>query len=196
MFMRNLRDIIQTEGTNATGHAEVFFDEDSIHWGQEFDRVIYPAISNSYSFILILTPHYLHIENLWCAKEIYRAIQFENAIREHLSNQEWCFIFPLIYRGPVSALPNQINTKNAIFLNVYETEISNNIRTNEITRFQQQIHDTLFENYKLIAELENPDIEMIIENLEIPNDDTIRVWVQEQKMNAKVAESQTLPKLK
>jgi hypothetical protein len=36
LFMRNLRDIIQTEGSNATNIPSVFFDEDSIHWGQEF----------------------------------------------------------------------------------------------------------------------------------------------------------------
>jgi hypothetical protein len=108
-FKHNLKEIIQSETKYATNLVKVFFDENSIELGNEFDEKIYESIIKSYSFILIFSPHYINKKNNWCAKELFRAIEFEKYIRNKINNKNFNFIFPLIHRGTTEDLPQGIN---------------------------------------------------------------------------------------
>ena len=74
-FLKNLKNIIQSELLHATGRNRAFLDNDEIRYGAEFDIAIYNAIEDSCFFIPVWHYHYLSIEQLWCAKELYHAIK-------------------------------------------------------------------------------------------------------------------------
>ena len=42
-FIKKFKAIIESEAAKVTNISKVFFDEDSIIWGQEFDERIYEA---------------------------------------------------------------------------------------------------------------------------------------------------------
>jgi|JI7StandDraft_1071085.scaffolds.fasta_scaffold24355_3 hypothetical protein len=195
-YMRLLKNLIQTEAHTATNIREIFFDEQSIDHGREFDIAIYTSIISSYSFVFIITPHYLSLENLWCAKEIFRAIEFEKAIREKLGNDQFCFIFPYLHRGSAAYLPSSIRTKNIKDLSRYETSIINSIVSEEVTQLKRDICDVLSNNYEIISQLSEDMLIDIVEKLEIPDDPKIIDWVKTQKRQANSIESQNLPIIK
>jgi hypothetical protein len=195
-YMRKLKNLIQTEAHTATNKKEIFFDEHSIDHGREFDIAIYTSIVSSYSFVFIITPHYLSLENLWCAKEIFRAIEFEKAVRQKLGNDQFCFIFPYLHRGSTAYLPLSISTKNIKDLNQYETSITNGVVNEDITRFKRDICDVLSKNYEIISQLSEDMLIEVIEKLEIPDDLKIIDWVKTQKRQANSIESKNLPIIK
>ena len=192
-YMRKLKNLIQTEAQTATNRSDVFFDEESIDHGREFDIAIYTSIVQSYSFVFILTPHYLSLENLWCAKEIHRAILFENALRTKLGNPDFCFIFPYLHRGSAAFLPASISTKNIRDLNQYETSLNNGIVNEDITQLKRDICDVLSRNYEMISKVSDGILNEVIQKLEIPDDSKIIDWVKTQKRQANSIESQNLP---
>ena len=79
-FVKKFKGIIECEAHKVTNIPKVFFDEQSIRWGDEFDEKIYDGIVACYFFIPFYHNSYLHKDNLWCAKELYRAIEVEKKI--------------------------------------------------------------------------------------------------------------------
>jgi hypothetical protein len=198
-FIYNLRNIIQSEGTYATNYSNVFFDEKCIGLGNEFDQKIYDSIIKSCSFTLIFSPHYINDKNNWCAKELYRAIKFENYIREKIENKNFSFIFPFIHRGTTNDLPKSIDSKNAITLQEYSSEINNAAITNypvtqKFQDFKKRIGDALVANFKLIEDVEF-DWKEIENSVAIPSDEELKNWIKEQKLLFRENESKNLPKL-
>jgi hypothetical protein len=195
-FIRNLKDIIAAEAQTVTNKAKVFFDENSIKWGNEFDDAIYDGILSSYFFIPIYHYTYLHVDNVWCAREIYHALQIEEKIREHTANPKYSFILPIIYRGSTDELPDCICKINAKSVRQLEHLIRGKKDGNlRLTEFRTDISNVFHSNFKLI---ENLDINLkeLCNEIEIPNDDQIKDWIKEQNRVQKVTESKKLPILK
>ena len=89
--MKKVKDLFENEAFKATGVRKVFFDEESIKWGNEFDVKIYEAIVHSCFFIPFYNYSHLHEEDLWCAKELYRGIKVEEKIQKEANG--FCYFF-------------------------------------------------------------------------------------------------------
>ncbi len=190
-FMKNFNKIIRSEGQRVT-NLDTFFDDISINWGEEFDTKIYNAIHSSFFFIPLFHNTYLHKDNLWCAKELYRALEVEKRIRESVSS-DYCFILPIIERGTADSLPECVNKKNAIKLKPYQYHIRNGIHSKALENFKCDLYDTLLENLNKIG---NFDISEICADIEIPADDEIIKWIAEVNEKIAQAAAEHVPSLK
>jgi hypothetical protein len=192
-FVKNFKDIIESEAQKVTNISKVFFDEKSIIWGNEFDEKIYDGITSSYFFISIYHNSYLHIDNVWCAREIYHAIEIEKKIRETYS--DFCFILPIIHRGSANDLPKCVEQKNAKVIRLFEHAIINKKVPNKLIEFIHNIYDVLLINFQLI-EAANLNLKVLCSDIHIPSDEEIKVWIEKQKGIQRKQESENLPILK
>lgn len=189
-FVKNFKSILETEAQKVTNIQKAFFDEISIDWASDFDKKIYSGIFSSYFFIPIYYSNYLHEDNLWCAREMYHAIEVEKKIRE--TYKDFCFILPIIYRGNAGDLPNCLGKKNAKTIRQLETTIINKKSTSKLTDFKHEMYDILSQNFRLI-EHENLNLSVLCSTVHIPTDDELREWIKEQKGIQKKQESKNLP---
>ncbi len=193
-FVKKCKSIIESIGGIVTNKQEVFFDEDSIKFGQDFDEKIYNGIATSYFFIPFYHNSYLHIDNLWCAKELFRAIKLEEIIRKEI-NKEYCFILPLIQIGSLNALPSCINKKNTKEIRQLEPAILSNKTTVAVTKFKNLIHDVLLESFELLKNKEL-NLKEISDTIPFPQDSEIIEWINQQNGILKIVEAQNLPRFK
>lgn len=193
-FLKNFKAIIETEAFRATNIQKAFFDETSIRWGDEFDEKIYDGIAESYFFIPIYHCTYLHQDNVWCARELYHAIEVEKIIHSRL-NDDYCYVLPIIHRGFSSALPSCLEKKNAKDIRQLEYAITNNKQTAALIKFRNNICETLNSYYRLFSE-ENIDLKELCLSIHKPTDEEIKIWIKEQKEKEKNEESSNLPILK
>jgi hypothetical protein len=189
-FFKNFNEIIKSEALGVTNERETFFDEKSIHQGQEFDKAIYKAIPESYFFILMSTNNYINKRDTWCAKELYRAIKVQNKIREKVP--EFCFILPYVISGSNIYLPKSIDKKNAILLNDHQkVSITNKETTIELQNIRTKLYDNLLRNFKLID-----GIDFELTSIPIPSDDELNHWIDEQIKTVRANEAKHQPLLK
>lgn len=191
-FIVNLKEIIECEAQKATNIRQVFFDESSIKWGNPFNEKIYDGIITSGFFIPIYHNTYLHKDDLWCAKELYRAIKVQEKICQAIAG--YCFILPLIDRGGTNALPECINNKNVKILQQLRVNIENKKTTKALDNFKEEIYNLFVENWNLL-ESKSLIIKDLCGDITIPSDDEIREWVCEQRKSNKAAEAKLLPVL-
>jgi len=192
-FIKKFTALIESEAHKVTNIPKVFFDEKSIKWGNDFDDKIYEGIVACYFFIPFYHNTYLHIDSLWCAKELYRAIKVEEKIRESgIAN--YCFILPIIDRGSASAFPKCIGRKNAREVKRLRHIILNNRTNSSLEKFKEEIYETLLENYNLLNEKFN--LSELCASIEIPSDEIIKEWIKQEKKIANENESKQLPILK
>jgi len=192
-FVKNFTAIIESEAQKVTNIAKVFFDETSIKWGTDFDQKIYEGIAASYFFIPFYHNSYLHVNNIWCAREIHYAIEVEKKIREIF--KDYCFILPIIYRGLPNALPSCIGKKNAKEIRQLEAVITSNKISAGLIKFKQDIYDIFLESFDLINNNEFVLSDLCASIVE-PTDEEIRSWINEQKGIQRKFESENLPILK
>jgi hypothetical protein len=191
IFVKKFKALIQSEGQNATNISKVFFDELSIAWGADFGKTIYEGILTSYFFIPIYHRTYLHVDNIWCAKEIYHAVEVEKKIRESI-NKEYCFILPVIYRGTAAALPTCLENKNAKDISRLLHLIISNKTNAGLEAFKQSLYVVFEKNMQLLNGIDL-DLKSIDESIERPSDDEIKKWIDEQKKIQRTQESENLP---
>jgi len=195
-FIQNFKKIIAGEALSVTNKAKVFFDEESIKWGNDFDPAIYDGILSSYFFIPIYQYNYLHVDNVWCAREIYHALQVEKKIRERTDNPKYSFILPIIYRGSTDELPDCICKINAKSIRQLEHLIRGKKDGNlKLTEFRTDISNVFHSNFKLIESLDI-NLKELCNEIEVPTDDQIKDWIRVQNKVQKEAESKKLPLLK
>jgi hypothetical protein len=192
-FIKKFKALIESEAFKVTNMTNVFFDIDTIQWGNQFDEKIYEGIVACYFFLPFYHNSYLHDENLWCAKELLRAIKVEEKIREE-AVKNYCFILPIIDRGSASAFPKCIGKKNAKEIKQLRHLILGNKTSAALERFKDGIYDIFFSNFNLLKE----DIKFseLCADIEIPTDDEIKEWIREQKEYEKISELNNLPILK
>lgn len=192
-FIKKFKTIIESEAAKVTNVGSVFFDDVSIRWGEEFDEKIYDGIVSCYFFIPFYHNSYLHIDNLWCAKELYRAIEVEKKIREH-AVANYCFILPIIDRGSASDFPDCIGRKNAKEIKKYRHLVLSNKTSAALEDFKDNIYEILLDNFNLLKN----DIKFseLCKGMDIPSDDEIIKWIKEQKEKEKISEANNLPILR
>lgn len=190
-FMLKFKKIIEAEAFKVTNQQNVFFDDKSIKWGEEFDHKIYEGIVSSYFFIPLFHHVYLHEDSLWCAKELHWAIQLENKIREKIAG--YCFILPIIDRGSPSDFPDCIGKKNAKEIKKFRHLILGNKTTAAFEDFKGEIYEILLKNYELL-EKETIFKQYLSDIKPIP-DDEIKSWVKSQKDKQKSVTASHLPVL-
>lgn len=192
-FVKKFKVILECEGQKVTNKTKAFFDEESIDWGSEFDDKIYDGIVASYFFIPFYHNSYLHEDNLWCAKELYRAIEVEKRVRNAVKT--YCFILPIIDRGKASDFPECIGKKNAKEIRAIRHLILNNKTSKALEAFKDTIYDILLSNYKSLC---SKDIKFseICADISIPTDEEIKKWIRVQKKMEKEIEASNLPVLK
>ncbi len=189
-FVKKFKAIIESEAAKVTNISKVFFDDDSINWGEEFDEKIYLGILDSYFFIPIYHNSYLHEDNLWCAKELFRAIQVERKIRETAA-PNYCFILPIIDRGSADDFPDCMSKKNGKDIKKFRHHVLNNTTSSTFETFKDNVYNILYSNFRLL----NKDIKFreICVDIETPSDDEIRAWIKEQKTKENESEAKRLP---
>jgi hypothetical protein len=192
-FIKKFKAIIECEAHKVTNIPKVFFDEESIRWGDEFDEKIYDGIVASYFFIPFYHNSYLHEDNLWCAKELYRAIEVEKKIRE-LAVHNYCFILPIIDRGTASAFPKCIGKKNAKEIRLFRHLILSNKTNAGLEKFKETIYEIFLSNFNLLDK--EIKFSELCADLNHPSDDEIKDWIKVQKEDEKMSEANNLPILK
>lgn len=190
-FVKNFNSIIESVAHTVTNLNKTFFDEISIQHGQDFDKKIYQAISESYFFILMNTNIYIHKENNWCAKELYRAIKVEEKIRERAN--QFCFILPYVQIGDNISLPKGIATKNAIKLRKLRVSIINEETTDALEDFKNELYNNLVRNFELLNGIDFGN-ELI--SIPIPTDDELNDWMDKQIDLSRKNEANKIPLLK
>lgn len=191
-FIENFKEMLKTEAGAATGISQVFFDEDSIDWGKEFDDKIYDGIISSCFFIPVYQYIYLSEERTWCARELYHAIEVEKRIRE--INPDFCFILPVIHRGSTEDLPECIDRKNVIHIHLYESNIANNTKPQKFMNLKKRICDILHKNYRLLHTI--GDIKDLCEDIHKPEKEEIKEWIRRHNKSLKQQEASKLPILR
>lgn len=193
-FLKNFREILRTEAQKVTNVSDVFLDTDSIGWGSEFDSEIYNSLEASCFFIPIYHHTYLHEDNIWCARELYHALEVEKVIRRELNSESYYFILPILKRGNLSALPKCIQRKNARTIAALEHQIEGKRTSKALNDFKRFLYDTFLKSFEL---LENTKInlEKLCADIAIPIDDEIKTWIKEQKMKNRDDEANNIPRL-
>ena len=191
-FLKNFKNIIESEAQKVTNIEKVFFDEDSIDWGKEFDNKIYESIVASCFFIPIYHIGYLHVDNIWCARELYHAIEVEKVIRNTVDDENYCYILPIIFRGQPNALPGCISKKKAKEIRQLEAIITSNKTNKRLTEFRNYIYDTLLSSFRLLFDMDI-NLSELCAQINIPTDEGIKKWINEQNKKIRAAESAKLP---
>lgn len=194
-FLKNFKSIIESEAQKVTNLKNVFFDEDSIEWGNDFNKKIYDSILASFFFIPIYHIGYLHVDNIWCARELYHALEVEKILRNKIGDDSYCYILPIIYRGSTSALPTCICKKKAKEIKQLEPTITSNKSSKGLIDFKHYLYETFLKSFNLLGS-KDYSLKDLCADIQIPSDDEIKTWIKEQKEIEKKAESANLPILK
>ena len=200
VFISNLKAILQSELFDLTNKNRAFLDNDSIRYGEEFDVKIYFGIENAYFFIPLWTPNYLHKDNLWCARELYHAIQLEEKIKDRLKDDDklnWYYIIPIVVNGNKDYLPKCISRNNAIDIQFYTTDIINKKTTQKLIKLRRSFFDCVDAYYRTVKKyFELIDFRELNESIVKPDDVVLKNWVSLQESEIQVLESTHLPILK
>jgi len=191
-FIKKFTAIIECEALKVTNIPKVFLDENTINWGEDFDDRIYDGIVSCYFFIPFYHNTYLHENNIWCAKELYRAIAVERKIRNIVAS-EYCFILPIIDRGAASAFPECIGRKNAKEIKRYRHLVINKKTNAALEEFKENIYEIFLNNYRLLGE---NTISELCADITVPTDDEIIDWIREQKEIERKVEANRPPILR
>lgn len=199
-FITNFKQILLAELCKLTNKPKGFFDEESIRFAEKFDDKIYFGIERSCFFTLIWHHQYLNIENSWCAKELYHALKVEEKIKELMPSpdkENFFFILPFVYRGTRDELPVCISEDNAIDLQPYEYHISNKKPSKALTKRMQDIYRDV-NSYFLVLDKYSGQIDFttFFDNIEKPDDQTLKNWIRVQKRQFSQVESDSFPVLK
>ena len=191
-FLKEFIKIIKSEAHRVTNIDEVFFDSKSIKLGDNFDEKIYNSIISSHFFIPIYHMTYLHVDNVWCARELYQALEVEKLVRDKIGNSSYCFILPIIHRGELNELPECISKKNAKDIRRLEMAIISNKANKHLAKFKNNLYDVFCSNFQLLSK-NSIDFIDLCKDIEIPSDEKIKKWILEQKIIESDAESKKLP---
>ena len=197
-FLKNFKKIIESEAQRVTNITKVFFDEDSIDWGKEFDHKVYEGIIASYFFIPIYQFSYLHVDNVWCARELYHALEVEKVIRNKIGDKSYCYILPILFRGQLDSLPDCISKKKVKSIRQLEAIIESNRVNTRLTEFKNYVYDTFFLSFKLLSaqHINLKEINELCAQIIIPTDEKIKEWIEYQKGKVRLSESNKLPILR
>ena len=191
-YLKKFKKIIESEAKNVTNIDKVFFDTLEIKLGENFDEKIYSSIIKACFFIPLYHMTYLSDENIWCARELYHALEVEKIIHKNI-NEKYCYILPMVVRGRVDELPECIGAKNAKELERLEYAITSNKTNKKLIKFKQYLYGIFKDNFKLLSDEKGDDLSRLCENMPIPSDGDIKKWILEQNKKNKAIESKKIP---
>jgi len=191
-FLENFKEMIQTEAGAATGVSKVFIDKESIKPGEEFDKKIYDCIPYSCFFIPLYQYMYLDENRIYCALELFHAIEVEKRIR--ITKPEFCFILPLIHRGEPKDLPKCIEKKNALLIHLFESDIITRSSARKYLDLKREICKVLYNNFRLLHDIE--DVNELCNDIHRPDKEEILEWIRDHNSNLYEQEKNKTPKLK
>jgi hypothetical protein len=197
-YFENLKNFLKSEVFSATNIQEIFYDKVSIKWGVTWDDKIYSGIEGSFFFLPIWYYHYLNEDNLWCARELYHALEIEKIIRSQLTpadQDDFVFIFPLVYKGSVDLIPSCLSEKNAKSLVGYEVIIKTKKINNKFQSVINNIYDTLLVQYMILEKYAHVDFQALFQQIQRPSDSVIKDWIKQQKKNIAQKEANKPPVL-
>ncbi len=198
VFFVNLKNILSSEIFKVTNKQSAFYDVEAIDWGVHWDDKIYSGIQQSFFFLPVWYYHYLNENNIWCARELYHALEIEKIIKSQLSPQDsskFFFIFPLIYRGNTELIPQCFSKKSAKTLAVCENDIRNKKSTARLNKFSNDIYDSLMSHYLILEKYPHVDFQSLFDAIKRPTDAEIIDWIKEQKRIITQKEAEQLPVL-
>ena len=181
-FIIQLKNKLESIASMVIPCEEVFFDEKSIKWGEEFDEKIYNSMLQSHFFVPIWQPTYLNENKIWCAYELYYAIEIEKVIKEETKNPTFCYILPLVLcrpepnpsQGVYESLHEGIAKKNYIEINDYIEGIKCKSRNKNFISFEKKILSALSQR----SAIEDMNIEELHSRIERPSRETIIEWIK------------------
>jgi len=196
-FVENFCRHLRSRAFDACNSETIFLDNENILPGDDFPERIYEAIRNSYYFTLFHNYHYLHTENLWCAKELKYALDVEVARRSVLNEEDkdqYNWIFPLIVRGNLSDLPPVIGNRHGIHIGKFESAInSQRPLPQKISDFFDDIYDKLISLYKIYEKYPSGYFDNCTNEIVYATDEEIVEWIKIQKEAANVSETVNKP---
>ena len=198
-YFLNLKKLLETEINSATNKAQMFYDKSSIKWGVNWDDKIYSGIESSYFFLPVWYYHYLAEDNLWCARELYHALEIEKIIRSRLSQadqDEFVFVFPLVYKGSVDLIPSCLSQKQAKSLVNFSFMIKQNKMNKKFDDFITEVYNTLLAHFRILEKYQQIDFQTLFQQIKRPTDDEIKRWIREQKKIILAEEAKQDPVLK
>lgn len=199
VYFINLRNFLQPSLFRATDITGIFYDKETIRWGEEWDDDIYDGIEQSLFFLPLWYDLYLSEKNIWCAKELYHALQVEKAIKEQLDpndRDDFVFIFPLIFLGSTDLIPDCLSRKQAKSLVGFELNIKLKRLSNKFQEFITEVYNTLHKHFRILEKYPNINLHDELQKIEKPTDEKIKEWIREQRKNMKEKESKQLPVLR
>lgn len=179
-----------------TNKDKQFLDRKEINGSPKFGNEIYDAIRSSYFFNIFYFPNYLHTDDIWCAKELRYAMAVEEERKKLLSDSEkdkFCILNIFILSGSADKLPKAIKDRNAEKIASFQYS---NYKTTAWRDFVQSMSDFMYEMYAIYQSKNMQDFIACCDNIVMPTDDEIRIWINEQVGNALTAESAHLPVFK
>lgn len=196
-LIRNLKRIIETEMYAVTNKNRAFFDDDTIRYGEEFDNAIYDGITHSFFFFSIWYNHYLHIDNTWCAKELFHAIEVEKAIKETLPEEDrnnFFFIIPILFLGGFDDLPLCLSNKKAFNISHLRYAIEANKSSIALDKFKKDIYTSINSFFKVIDKHKSHiELQQKLAQIQKPNDAALIQWIEIQKNRITQIESTKFP---
>ena len=197
-YFDNLKDFLKSEVFSATNIKEIFYDKVSIKWGVIWEDTIYSGIEESFFFLPVWYYHYLNEDNLWCARELYHALEIEKIIRDQLTDEDkdnFAFIFPLIYKGSADLIPSCLSEKHAKSLVGYEVTIKTKKINNKFQSVINDIYDTLLNQFLILEKYPHVDFQALFLQIQRPSDTEIKEWIKKQKKNIAQKEANKPPVL-
>ena len=190
-FIICLKNKLKSIARKSIDFEEVFFDEESIDWGKEFDDKIYDGILSSCFFIPIWQTTYLSKRKLWCAYELFYAIKVEEEVRNSV-NPEFCFILPIIRIDP-NSLHENIMTKNFIDIRNYLSAVTRKKPTKKFIELENKIAHILRKNAWFVEE---EDFQSLCSQIKKPSKEEIIEWINSHNQRIKEIECGKSPLLR
>lgn len=83
----------------------IYVDSERLQGGDYFNATLERAICESVCMILVYTPNYFDEKHSYCAREYQSMKELE---KERIKNRQYSLIIPIIYRGKIDSLPEEI----------------------------------------------------------------------------------------
>lgn len=199
-FIENFCKHLATAAFDACNKQNLFIDKKGILVGDDFPERIYNGIRSSYYFVLFHNYHYLHTDNVWCAKELKYALDVEKARIELMNDadkENYKWIIPLVIRGNLNDLPQIIPNRHGIPIGCYEAVINSHKPLPQLVlNFFTDLYEKMIVLYHIHENYPAERFDDCYKEIPYPTDEEIIEWINEQKKRISSTEAKNLPTLK
>lgn len=197
-FIQDFCKYLNTVAKDATNLDQVFIDSKDIANGVSFPDKLYNSIMKSCVFTVFHTPHYLHLKDNWCAKELYYALKVEKIRRNQLSADDkmlYSCLLVLIVNGTNNDLPKTIKNRATHSIGEFEYfgKLLKNTKSDKLIK---ELGKQVREIDKIYQKYPHHNFVDCCKKIPKPKKKDISDWIQKQKSIIKSMESKKSPILK